>query len=167
MSYQCACCGKTHDGLPDIGSAAPFIYYELPEDEREAKTKLTADTCVIENDGEVDFFIRGTIELPIHGQNEPFGLGVWVSQKKENFEAYLEDPGTADIGPYFGWLCSELPAFGSTLSLKTMAHFQGNGLRPTIEVEPTEHPLAVAQQQGISLDKAWEIVHGYIKPGDL
>lgn len=43
--------------------------------------------------------------------------------------------------------------------LKTMAHFRTNGLRPWIEVEPTDHPLAVDQCEGIRLAKAWEIVH--------
>jgi hypothetical protein len=40
-----------------------------------------------------------------------------------------------------------------------MAHFLGNGKRPYIEIEPTDHPLALDQRNGISLDKAWEIVH--------
>jgi hypothetical protein len=159
MGYHCACCGQTHEGLPDIGFAAPYHYYQLPDEEREARSVLTEDTCVI--DGE-DYFIRGTIELPVHGQEATFGLGVWVSQKDTNFGCYVQNPDTPEIGPFFGWLSSEVLAFGSTLSLKTTAYFQGNGLRPLIELEPTEHPLAVAQQEGISLERAWEIVHEYL-----
>ena len=34
-------------------------------------------------------------------------------------------------------------------------------LRPAIRVEPTDHPLAVDQRNGITLDKAWDIVHRY------
>ena len=34
-----------------------------------------------------------------------------------------------------------------------------------IELEPTAHPLAVDQREGITLEKAWAIVHFYMKGG--
>ncbi len=34
--------------------------------------------------------------------------------------------------------------------------------RPKIELEPTGHPLAVHQRDGIPLEKAWEIAHFYL-----
>ncbi|MBC6608890.1 DUF2199 domain-containing protein [Hymenobacter sp. BT188] len=148
-----------HDSLPDIGFAKPEPFFTVPKDEREYRIKLTADTCVIDNE---EFFIRGLIEIPVHGQDATFGLGVWVSQKEENFANYVMNPDSAEIGPYFSWLCSDIPAFGSTVNLKTRAHFNGINLRPTIELEPTEHPLSVAQNEGISIEHAWEIVHKYI-----
>ena len=48
------------------------------------------------------------------------------------------------------------------LSPGVVHHFRGDGLRPAIELEPTDHPLAVDQRDGISLDRAWEIVHRYL-----
>ena len=61
---------------------------------------------------------------------------------------------------FFGWLCTSISYYqDETLSLKTMAHFRGAGLRPRIDLEPSDHPLAVHQQEGITLAKAWEIVH--------
>jgi hypothetical protein len=51
-----------------------------------------------------------------------------------------------------------------TLNLKTMVHFQGKGLRPKIELEPTDHPLAMAQQNGLSLDEAWAFLHERLDP---
>jgi hypothetical protein len=42
-----------------------------------------------------------------------------------------------------------------------MAHFRRGGLGPTIELAATDHPLAVDQRDGISLAKAWQIVHYY------
>ncbi|MBB4602516.1 hypothetical protein HNQ93_003273 [Hymenobacter luteus] len=159
MSYQCACCGETHQGLPDIGSAAPWPMYTIPEQEREQRVRLTKDTCVID---EQEFFVRGVLEIPVHGQEQTFGFGVWVSQSEDHFRCYQKHPDANDIGPFFGWLCTEIQIFAPTLSLKTKAHFQGNGLRPWIELEPTDHPLAVAQREGISLDRAWEIVHEYL-----
>jgi hypothetical protein len=160
MSYQCSTCGKLHDGLPDIGDDKPFYWYTIPEEERAARSMVTEDTCVI--DGE-EFFIRGVIHIPINDYDQDFGFGVWVSQKKENFQTYIHNFDTNQIGPFFGWLSSELTYFEeSTLSLKTMAHFVGNGQRPSIELEPATHPLAIFQQEGITLAKAWEIVHFYM-----
>jgi hypothetical protein len=74
-----------HDDLPDIGSAEPWHYLTVPEEQREQRTQLTSDTCIIDHE---DYFIRGVIEIPVHDYPEMFGFGVWVSQKKENFEAY-------------------------------------------------------------------------------
>jgi hypothetical protein len=159
MNYLCACCGKTHKGLPDIGSSAPWAMYTIPEEERATRVFLTNDTCVI-NDQE--FFIRGVLEVPVHEQEEALGFGVWVSLSEEHFLCYQENFDTDKIGPFFGWLCTEIRAFTPTLVLKSRVHFQGNGLRPIIELEPTDHPLAVAQREGISLERAWEIVHEYL-----
>jgi hypothetical protein len=160
MSYQCSTCGELHEGLPDIGMDYPDHYWDVPEGERAERVELTSDTCIIDNK---DFFIRGVIEIPVHDYPENFGFGVWISQKKENFYTYLENFDSSDIGPFFGWLCSNIAYYTKeTLLLKTMAHFRGEGQRPNIEIEPTNHPLAVDQREGISLEKAWEIVHFYM-----
>lgn len=159
--YRCAVCGQLHDGLPDVGVDRPDHWWGIPEEERSRRVRLTSDTCVIDDE---DYFIRGVILLPIHDFPQPFGLGVWVSQKQENFDAYLHNFDSADIGPFFGWLCTRIHYYAADTSLlKTMAHFRGGNLRPTIELEPTDHPLAVDQREGITLGKAWEIVHYYAK----
>jgi hypothetical protein len=159
MHYTCSICGEIHDELPDVGADKPDHYWDIPEQERNKRVVVTPDTCVI--DGEF-FFIRGVIEIPIHNYPDRFGFGVWVSQKKENFITYRDNFHSDKIGPFFGWLCNSVRYYQEdTQLLKTRAHFRGNNLRPFIELETTEHPLAVDQKQGISLDKAWEIIHFY------
>ena len=160
MSYKCSTCGETHDDLPDIGSDKPYYWFTVPEEERSARTKLTEDTCIIDDE---DYFVRGVLHIPIHNYEHDFGFGVWISQKEENFNKYLENSDCDQIGPFFGWLSTELDYYEqSTLSLKTMAHFRGGSDRPIIEVEPSGHQLAIDQQEGITLAKAWEIVHFYL-----
>lgn len=157
--FRCSVCGKDHDGLPDIAADKPDQWWGIPAAERKRRIKLTGDTCIIDDED----FIRGVIEIPMHDYPEYFGFGVWVSQKPENFRTYLRRPNTSRIGPFFGWLCTRIAFYTpSTLMLKTRAHFRGRGLRPTIELEPTDHPLSVDQRDGISLDKALEMVHHYI-----
>lgn len=157
MTYRCSTCGATHEDLPHLAMEFPDHYFEVPEEERGQRIEVTSDTCIIDNE---DFFIRGIIEIHVHDYPHIFGFGVWVSQKRENFYSYVENSDSDEIGPFFGWLCNNIAYYKEpTLLLQTMAHFRGDGLRPSIELEPTDHPLAIDQRDGISLAKAWEIVH--------
>ncbi|HEU0080116.1 MAG TPA: hypothetical protein VFQ76_20885 [Longimicrobiaceae bacterium] len=44
---------------------------------------------------------------------------------------------------------------------ETQHRARGRYRDPSIVVEPGDHPLSVVQQNGISLEKAWQIVHYY------
>jgi hypothetical protein len=157
MQPTCSICGVEHTDLPHVGSAAPFQWADALD--KDPNSLLTTDLCIIEGR---DFFVHGVIEIPVHDYKHVFGWGVWVSHKKENFEAYRAHFNTADIGPFFGWLCTAIDYYpDSTLSLKTMAHYQGGGIRPRIVLEEAEHPLYRQQRDGISLSEAWKIVHYY------
>jgi hypothetical protein len=83
--FKCGGCGEWHEGMPGFGASAPLHYYSIPEAERAARCELTADTCVV--DGE-SFFVRGCIEIPVHGANEPFIWGAWVSLSPGNFQQF-------------------------------------------------------------------------------
>lgn len=160
MTYTCACCGEVHDDLPDLSFDRPSYAANVPDDEFDKRITLSEDLCAVDDEF---YFIRGLLKIPIHNYEQDLGFGVWVSQKKENFETYLDNYDMPNIGPFFGWLSNEFKFGGeSTLGLKTMAHFQGNGLRPLIELGESQHPLYLAQRNGISLDEAWKIVHDYL-----
>ena len=160
MTFRCATCAKEHDGLPDLGMEAPDPYLDVPEDERAARTTFTLDRCTVLDDDGKHFFVRGVISIPIHDQAEPFGLGVWVSQSQTNFERYARNE---EMAPTFGWLVNELAHYEQpTFLLKTRVHFRAGNQRPAIELEATDHPLALEQRNGISLARAWEIVHRYM-----
>lgn len=157
VSYSCPICRETHDGLPDIGYQWPDPYFDVPADERDVRVQANTDICNIDDE---HYFIRGVLLIPVHDQDQKFGLGIWVSQNQKNFETYIANYDTAKIGPFFGWLSNTLPFYeDDTWALKTMAHFQGDGQRPLIELEPSEHPLCTDYLNGITLDRAWEMVH--------
>jgi hypothetical protein len=158
MPFQCTTCGKTHDGLPDLAFRWPDPYFAVPESERTSRIKGDTDTCIIDEEA---FYIRGVVLLPIVKTSEHFGLGVWVSQKRENFLTYLENYNTRDIGPFFGWLSNSIPFYNvDTWAIKTMAHFQGNNQRPLIEPEASDHPLYLDYSRGVTQEHAWKIAHG-------
>jgi hypothetical protein len=157
MAYRCATCGGLHEGLPDVGYRWPDPYFDVPESERSSRVRGNSDVCAIDDR---DFFIRGVVLIPIKATLDHFGVGVWVSQKRENFATYLENLDTPDIGPFFGWLSNSLPFYEtSTWALKTRAIFQGKKQRPLIEIAPSEHPLYTDFSAGVSIERAWQMYH--------
>ena len=62
-------------------------------------------------------------------------------------------------GPCFGWFSDKLSGYPETLGLKTMGHLQSYPDRPLIELEPTDHPLAVEQRDGVPLDRLVGMIH--------
>ena len=155
-TYRCAVCGKVHQGPAlSYGFAAPLAYDQVPRWLRWYRCQLTTDTCRID---EKHFFVLGNLRIPICGTDHSFAWTVWVSLSKKNFQRSLDlwhSPGREQEPPYFGWLSNSIPGYPETLNLKTMVHTQAVGLRPEVELEPTEHPLSIEQRDGIT----WQRVH--------
>jgi hypothetical protein len=150
FQFKCVSCGQVHCGMPTFGAHAPLSYYEVPAAEREARCGLGTDECVID---EKWFFVRGCIEIPVHGETECFSWGVWVSLSEASFKQWSEcfdAPKRSHIGPFFGWLNAWLKPYPDTINLKAKVCLRDNGIRPYIELEPTDHPLAIEQRDGIS-----------------
>lgn len=162
--WTCACCGKEFADLATCWSVGPpEPYLALPEVERDRRAVLGDDFCTI--DGE-QFYIRGHILLPIRGSDETFAWSVWASLSRASVDriaAAETDEQAAALEPMFGWLCSALPYDPGTVSLKTMVHYWSHGCVPYIEVEPTDHPLAIDQREGIDWEKVREIAR-YFSP---
>jgi hypothetical protein len=81
------------------------------------------------------------------------GFGVWVTLSKKNFAVYCEtfDSGQRGaLGPWFGWFSNRLKGYPDTLNLKCRVHPQPARQRPYIELEPTDHPLAIEQRASIT-----------------
>jgi len=143
--------------MPTFGADAPLYFHGVPPEERGSRCLLDSDTCIVDQKA---FFVRGYLELPVHSETEAFSWGVWVSLSRDHFAefmAHFDAPQRSHIGPFFGWLSAGPPLYPSTENLKTRAHFRGDGIRPYIEVEPTDHPLAVEQRNGSSVDRVAEI----------
>jgi hypothetical protein len=158
FSYTCRTCGEVHVGLPDIGFDAPLHYAQLTEAEQQTNAALTSDTCTIADE---DFFVRGCLEIPVHGRRDTFAYGIWVSLSREHFERFLElydEEDRLPEGPWFGWLCNRIPGYPDTLLLKTSVHLRPYPMRPYIELQATDHPLAIEQREGITLRRLQEIV---------
>jgi hypothetical protein len=152
---------------------APAPWNALSNEEREHRGHISSDLCVICDEHS---FVRGLVEIPLKDGDGPFTWNVWVSVSKQNFLRAFElweDPQRVHEPAYFGWLCNSIPGYPETLNLKTMLHTRALGLRPLIELEPTEHPLAVEQRNGITKERVREIAETMYHsnliecPGDL
>jgi len=161
--WTCPCCGEQHHGLFDIACDKPDFWRGSEEKSPNSEVLgashvLTEDFCIL--DGE-HFFVRCVLRLPIIGaEDDCFAYGVWSTLSKKNFDIYRDafDAGdSAGLGPWFGWFANRLPGYADTLNLKCQVHPQPNRQRPHIELEATDHPLAVEQRQGINLDRLLEI----------
>lgn len=161
--FKCACCDEWHEGMPGYSADAPLYFYSIHAAERGRRCVLDADTCIVDNQ---HYFARGCLELPVHGESEVFIWGVWVSLSQSSFATFkssLALSERAHLGSFFGWLSAELPLYPSTENLKTRLHLR-DGIRPYIELEPTDHPLAVEQRNGIPVERVAEI-YAYCQHG--
>ena len=154
--YTCNCCGEYHDELPtSYGSPAPVYYYEAEPEEQDERFELDDDLCVMDNE---HFFIRGCIEILIIGSDEYLIWGVWVSLSEANFNKTKELWDNQELlEPMLGWLSTGLSCYPDTVNLKARVHPRPNGNRPYIELEPTDHPLAVEQRNGVTIERVQEI----------
>jgi len=150
LRYKCTTCDKVHSGLPDLGFDAPLHWHG----EHEPKTSmLNADLCVLNDQ---DFFLRALLEIPISETQERLGWGVWSSVSRQNFDLYAK--GEDSSGSYFGWFSNNVPGYAETLNLKCLLRLRQPGLRPLVELEPTDHQLSIDQREGIAIERALELI---------
>jgi hypothetical protein len=162
-SWTCLGCGEVHQGLPELACVKPEPW---PGNEDKAPNSvvlssihfLSEDFCVLHGE---HFFVRCVLELPIIGcRGQSMGFGVWSTLSEKNFLRYVEtfDSGDQDgLGPWFGWFSNRLKGFPDTFNLRCQVHPRAGRQRPWIELEPTDHPLARGQREGVTLDRVLEL----------
>jgi hypothetical protein len=99
-------------------------------------------------------------KFPSLARTKRFMWGVWVSVSKASSSRILElweAPAIENELPKFGCFATTSLSLPKTLNLKTHLYLRGGGIRPSIELEPIDHPLAIEQQQGISVQRVEEI----------
>lgn len=156
--YKCLCCDEWYEGMPSLSLAAPLLYQQLGDDERHTRGYLGTDDCVVD---ETHFFVRGCLEVPIHGEDTPLTFSTWASLSPESYEVFADCfhlEKRSHIGPFFGWFSNSLPFYPETLNLKASIQLRDDGIRPLISLEPTDHPLSLEQKAGISMERAAELL---------
>jgi hypothetical protein len=175
-TFRCATCAEDHDALDVAFAAEAPVPWLAASEEVRARSELSSDQCVIEHAQGTSFYLRGCIEIPILGLAKVVGKktrprhaewGVWCSLSERSFvdvSAHWSDPERVKYGPYFGWLSTVIPSYPDTMGLKTMVHTRALGVRPRVELEATDHPLAVHQREGITLEAWMALVERLLHP---
>lgn len=157
FSFKCAGCGEIHEGSPSFGGVAPDPW-RLQTDEVRETGEITDDICYY-IDGEDGFcFIKTILEIPIHGVDEPFTWGIWVSISGTDFKHYIETWDEPDASKrYFGRICNGMPYYGDTYALTADVCPQSDDQRPLVKLHQADHELFHDYANGISIQKAQEI----------
>jgi hypothetical protein len=123
--------------------------------------RISEDLCTwTDDEGQLQYFIRGVLEIPILEADDSFGYGVWSSLSEKSFKRALElwdDPRRRDEPAYFGWLSNSLPGYPETLNLPADVITRELDLRPVIELHDGDHPLIIEQREGITMARVQEI----------
>jgi len=156
--FLCPTCGQTHEGVPlSFAADFPDMYANMSEPDRSVRALISSDQCIVD---EASFFIRGRLEIPVRDTGEVFSWGLWSLIKEEVFneisESWEEAGRERRRGPFKARLANSLFIYPETLNLKLRIVIQAVGVRPLFILEE-EHPLAAAQQLGISRLEAMEL----------
>ena len=140
----------------------PIEVMDIPENERPERVWLDADICAIDDR---QFFVKGLLDIPIQGVKEPLSWGLWVTQTEKELNAYEDALGTDRAGVVTqGQITVTMPGYsdldqnGKNYRLDCELIGQRSGLRPTINLLPSEHILFRDHKFGISWARAIELV---------
>lgn len=122
---------------------------------------LSEDFCVL---GGQYYMVRAVLEIPVHGIDQRFSFGAWSTLSRDNFDKYLagfDDGAYPDTGPWSGWLCNSLADYTDADPLALWVCPQPDRQRPSLFVQADTHPLAMAQDNGISPERVMELYDFY------
>jgi hypothetical protein len=157
--YTCRTCGQYHKGVPfSFAADFPDPYANLPREQRDSRAIIGSDQCIVDSQW---FFLRGMVEIPIIGSEQPFLWGVWASVREEIYEEVSDswdlEGREKKYGPYKGRLANSLAIYPETLNQKLKIILQPVGVRPIFVLEDDQHVLAEQQKSGISQQQAVEL----------
>ncbi len=162
---MCSICDQQHEDLPlSYSVKAPQAVASIPVNELEQRVVLTPDQCVI--DGR-DFYLRGRIPIPVDGLSEPFIWGVWAEVSPKTFmrtDELWSTEGRENEPPFTGWIDTQIFPYGNTINVEVFIHTQPVGQRPQFEISDPEHPLAIEQREGITMERVQEIAETILHP---
>lgn len=164
--WRCSCCGEERIGLPmDMMFGEPVDWDSLDAATLAAST-LDDDFCEVRySTGEVDRFIRCLLPLPVPKMGSEFRFGVWMSVSECSWDIYTEGfvTGFYAAEGCFGYLMHDVPEFPGSMLLNADVTFQPDRLRPRVTLHEIDHPLYLAQMNGIEparIERWAAMMHG-------
>ncbi|MEQ8768070.1 MAG: DUF2199 domain-containing protein [Planctomycetota bacterium] len=162
---RCSVCGDDHP-IEEIEPAfgRPDAYFDLTPEQRERLAKSDSDLCRLEDpgSGELRWFVRAVLPVPVSGRKEPFRWGLWTEVPKHSFDRILElwsEPDQHIEPPIPADLANSIPTYPETSGLPCTLHLTGPSTRAEIHfAEILDHPLAQEFHSGVTAHRAQEWV---------
>lgn len=153
---RCSSCGDEHDPS-DIEPSfdCPAAYIEVPAEERAKRIVATDGTVVIDDyTPDARFFLRGVLVIPVRSgwPRDGCGWGVWTEVEEAEFDRLVaagNEPERTNEAPILGRLANELKPFPASQGLPVLLRIQPPGTAPLVDVLAADHPLGVAQAEGV------------------
>ncbi|RXH55287.1 hypothetical protein GRAN_4391 [Granulicella sibirica] len=145
---------------------APAAMLAIPDTDWNERVMMTPDQCVIDGN---TFYLRGRIPVPVIGLEEPFIWGVWAEVGPKDFLRANElwnTPGRESEAPFRGYLDTNVFLFGNTMNLEVWVQTQIVGHRPHFAIANEQHPLAIEQRDGITMERVVEIAEMVLHAGE-
>ena len=130
-----------------VGFDKPDAWFALQAEERGARVAFTPDVAVIDN---AHHFVRGVLEIPVHGEPQPFGWGIWVKVSRADFASFTGEGDASNRDPFPGRIASQLAGYPQTLGQLVNVRPSGDALRPLFDAIDAVHPLSGEEREGTS-----------------
>ena len=154
MGFTCSVCGGRHETpLRDIRAALPDSVFELDEDARAERATIGDDASILVDDhGELAYYVRTLLHLPIRDLDEDFRFGAWAEVGGRDYArlaALWHEERGYESPPFFGRLANELTGYDGTLGLPVAVQLRDVRVLPAAVVLDARHPLGRDQRVGI------------------
>lgn len=165
--WTCGSCDAEHGWPFDLGAnhPDPWPHGDALEPNDALRLNgdfLSEDFCVL---GGEYHMIRCVLPIPVVGLEEGFGFGCWCTLSRANFDKYVErfnDREIPDEPMWTGWLMNQLAdLIEGTAPIGMRVQPRPDRQRPLLWVSDDNHPLAIAQDAGISPERMLEILRFY------
>jgi hypothetical protein len=166
--FACSC-GETHVGLFPLQMLAPVGWPGSTTAESDEALRMEGDFlsyCYCVREGKY-FSVRVRLPLPLEGTREwAFMFTAWVALDRPDFEGYVAARKANTLTQNArapARLVNRLSTYDDTFRLMGSAYQQNDGGLPYFLTDPQQqdgrnnHPLAIDQRRGISLDRVFEI----------
>ncbi len=155
MKYICKCCGEEKEDWPALTYSAPYLYFQLSDEELE-NSELTSDLCIVKYSDETFYFIRAVLVQEVNDSCQDLEYGIWVSLSEKSFNEYVENYNIRDFeSGCFGWLSSYFPDYEFNEPIPADVFINNKLGRPFVYPhESYEHPFVKHFYAGISKKEA-------------
>ena len=154
---SCSQCGKEHDiDQMEVSFGMPDDFFELSEEERQSRGKITSDFCQLDK----RYFVRSIIPIPVLDRSINYCWGVWVELSKEDFTTTYDtwdDEDVSKIRRLNGNLANALPEYKNLTAVKGELELRGDS-RPLFFASE-KSKLFSDQNNGITVDDTTRYYH--------